>query len=91
VSRRQALGQKLWHNTVGYVRELSSVPVWLVALVVAVVAPGAVRLLHGVFERRLRVRTLDTIAMAISTSCDGPEIGAHTTEQRHESERDVAS
>jgi hypothetical protein len=76
---------------VGYVRELSSAPVWLVALVVAIVAPGAVRLLHRVLERRLRVRTLDAIAMAISTSYDAPEIGAHDAEQRRESERDVAS
>ena len=91
MSERQAFGQKLWHNTVGYVRELPSVPIWLIALVVAIVAPGGVRLLHRMFERRLRARTLDAIAMANSTSCDAPEIGARTAEQQRESDRDVMS
>ena len=72
-------------------REISSIPVWLVALVAAILAPGGVRLLHRMFERRLRARTLATISLALSTGCDARTNGDHAAEPRRESDHDVAS
>jgi hypothetical protein len=57
------------------VLDLPSIPVWLVALFLAAAAPGCVRLLQARFERRLRRRTLDTIAPALSFS-DSDTLGA---------------
>jgi hypothetical protein len=44
------------------VRELTTLPLWIVALILAAVAPWCVRVLQSVFERRLRQRTIATIA-----------------------------
>jgi hypothetical protein len=43
------------------------------------------------FERRLRVRTLATISLALSTGRDARKNGAHAAEPRRESDNDVAS
>jgi hypothetical protein len=42
----------------------STFPLWVVALIVAAVAPWCARALQVTLERRVRRRTLDTIAQA---------------------------
>jgi hypothetical protein len=48
-----------------------SPPIWLVALVLAALAPACARALQVALERRLRRRTLDTIAQAWPPLSDG--------------------
>ena len=51
-------------STVG-VKEVSPPPLWMVALVVAALAPWCARALQVVVERRVRRRTLDLLAKAL--------------------------
>src|ERR1700730_15548856 len=46
------------------VSDAPSIPIWLVALTLAVLAPFFARAVQLAFERRLRRRTLDTITQA---------------------------
>jgi hypothetical protein len=47
------------------VKDVSSPPLWMLALVVAAVAPWTARALQLVLERRVRRRTLDLVAKAL--------------------------
>jgi hypothetical protein len=44
--------------------DVSSAPVWLFAVALALLAPFAVGALQGLLERRLRRRTLDVLTRA---------------------------
>lgn len=65
---------RLWHNAVRLLT-VTPIPVWVVALALAAVAPWCARVLQLALERRAHRRTLDFVAEACGRGRDG---------QRHE-------
>ena len=69
---------------------MPAVPPWLAALVVAGLAPWLVRVLQAALERRVRLRTLQTLARASVAASRG---GGHprappTARQEHDIARE---